>query len=91
MIASELIKTGIKTGDKLYQCLRSTVREYTVVFINETKNSLFIWAEGEGAVYVSDIIDEGFELTRTAAIGKRLHDLDAWRKDVWSLYLNEKH
>ena len=87
MIASELIKTGIKTGDKLYYCLCSTVREYTVEFINKEKNLLFVWAEGEGTVRISNWIDEGFELTRTAAIEKRLHELDAWRRDIESLCL----
>ena len=87
MIARELIKTGLKTGDKLYYCLRSKVKEYTVEFINKEKNLLFVWAEGEGTVRISNWIDEGFELTRTAAIEKRLHELDAWRRDVEKLCL----
>lgn len=90
MIASELIKTGLKAGDKLYYCLRSRVEEYTVVFINKQKNVLFVFADGEGTMYVSGVIDEGFELTRTAAIEKRLSVLDAWRRDVEKLCLTTK-
>lgn len=87
MKASELIKAGAKVGDKLYLCVRTKVDEFEIFHINEEKNIVCAYTEGLGSITLSNWIDEGYELTRHAAIEHRLHDLDAWRKDVEKLCL----
>lgn len=85
MKASELIKAGAKVGDKLYFCVRTKVDEFEIFHINEGKNIVCAYAEGLGSITLSDWIDQGYELSRQAAIENRLHMLDAWRKEVEEL------
>lgn len=85
MKASELIKAGVKVGDKLYYCLRTTVEEFEVFHINEDKDLILVYSEDNGSCTISNYIDDGFELTRHAAWRKRVESLRAWLSDLEEL------
>lgn len=86
MKASELIEKGLKQGDSVYYCIRRNVKEYKVLYIDESKEKKVIYVgDKHGVSRIVDDIDLGYELTRHSAAATRLEDLKCWQQDLQKL------